>query len=89
MPLNIKNQEAELLVERIIKETNESKTKAVIQALRERLERLTGSRKGPDLERSLLNIAKRCSQMPDLDQRPPDEIIGYNEQGFFGENNGN
>ncbi len=88
MPLNIKNQEAEVLVRQIVKETGESKTKAVIQALKERLERLNGSRKGPDLERSLLAIADRCSQLPDLDKRDPDEILGYNERGFWGESNG-
>jgi hypothetical protein len=55
----------------------------VIVALQERLERLSGQRRAPDLEEALFRIAERCARLPDLDPRPPDEILDYGPDGAF------
>ena len=83
MALNIKNPRTEQLAKQVAKEAGETLTQAVTRALEERLERLSGSRKTPDLLEALLDISKRCSQLPDIDSRSADEILGYNEEGSF------
>jgi hypothetical protein len=49
------------------------------EAERERLQRVQRT-KGPRLSEELLAIAKRCSDLPVLDPRSPEEIIGYDER---------
>ncbi len=83
MALSIKNPEAERLAQEVAARTGETMTRAVIVALQERLERLSGRRCGPDLAEALLRISQRCSQLPDLDPRPVDEILGYGPDGGF------
>ena len=83
MALSIKNPEAEELARRVAAESGESLTQAIIHALEERLERLKGRRRAPDLKETLLAISSRCSALPDLDPRHPDEILGYDERGTF------
>ena len=85
MALSIKNLEAERLAAKISKKTGETMTRAVIVALQERLERLTGRRRGPVLAESLTRISRRCSSLPDLETRSADEILGYDEIGAFKE----
>ncbi len=85
MALSIKNPEAERLAAEVSRRTGETLTRSVIVALQERLERLTGRRRGPNLAESLMHISSRCSQLPDLDSRSPDEILGYGEAGTFEE----
>ncbi len=36
------------------------------------------------LEEEILKISKRCSSLPDLDKRSPDEILDYNQIGAIG-----
>ena len=81
--LNIKNPHTERLAQLIARETGETLTQAVTIALEERLERLRGSRMAPDTVQAILEIAARCSALPDLDKRTPDEILGYDETGGF------
>ena len=77
MALNIRNPEAEKLAEALVKLTGETKTEAVTQALRDRLARLRRERTRPHLADELDEIALRCSRLPVLDSRTPDEILGY------------
>lgn len=84
MALNIKNTRTEQLAHEIAKETGESLTQTITTALEERLERLRGRRQLPVLQETLWEIAQRCRQLPDLDLRPPEEILGYDEMGGFG-----
>ncbi len=84
MALNIKNSRTEQLAKMVAKETGETLTEAVTRALEERLERLSGRRQTPNLLETLREISKRCSSLPDLDSRPADEILGYDENGSFG-----
>jgi antitoxin VapB len=83
MPLSIKNSTAEKLARQLAEETGESLTEAIVHSLEERLERLKGRRSAPDLVEALLAIGQRCSTLPDLDTRPADEILGYDDTGAF------
>ncbi len=82
MVLNIKNSEADRLARELAGVTGESLTTAVATALRERLERLGGRSKGRCLESDLNVIAMRCASLPVLDERPEEEILGYDERGL-------
>jgi antitoxin VapB len=59
--LNIKSPEADALVAELTRLTGESKTGAVIVALRERLERAHRERERQRLSSDLLAIGKRCA----------------------------
>lgn len=82
MALNIRNPEAEKLAEALARLTGETKTEAVTQALRDRLARVRRERTERRLADQLDEIALRCSRLPVLDSRTPDEILGYDEHGL-------
>ncbi len=84
MALNIRNPETERLAETLAKLTGESKTQAVTQALRDRLERVRRRRSGRRLADELDEIAKHCGSLPVLDDRAADEIVGYDAHGLPG-----
>lgn len=84
MAFSIKNDEADDLVRELAALTGESLTAAVTTSLRERLERLQRERER-DVEagvQRLLDFGRRVSQLPVLDDRPIDELIGYDEDGL-------
>ncbi len=83
MALSIKNPETERLARELARTTGESVTRAVTEALRDRLVREAGH-KG-DREQILAEIREiqaRVAALPVLDDRTPDEIIGYDENGL-------
>jgi antitoxin VapB len=82
MALNIRNPEVEQLAEAMVELTGETKTEAVKQALCDRLERLRRDRAGRRLADELDEIALHCARLPVLDDRPADEILGYDEHGL-------
>ena len=82
MALNIRNQEAEELAEALAKLTGESKTEAVKQALRDRLQKIRKERSGRCLADELDEIALHCASLPVLDDRNADDILGYDENGL-------
>lgn len=82
MAVNIKDPATEKLVRQLAAETGESITAAVAGAVEERLERLRGSRSVPDLAADLMDIASRVSRLPVLDDRGPEEILGYGPDGL-------
>jgi len=83
MPLNIRNKQAEELAEALAKLTGETKTEAVTQALRERLERVRRSRTTRRrLADDLDEIALHCAGLEVRDPRSADEIIGYDDHGL-------
>ena len=82
MPLNIRNKQAEELAGALAKLTGETKTEAVTQALRERLQRVGRARAKRRLADELDEIAVHCSALPVLDRRSAEEIIGYDKNGL-------
>lgn len=79
--LSIKSPETEALAREVAALTGESLTAAITNALRERLDQLR--QKGEQsLAEQLDDIALRCAALPDLDTRPPEDIIGYDEHGI-------
>ena len=82
MPFSIKNAETERLARKLAGMTGESLTGTVKRALKERLERVEAGHGGRSLADELDEIAKRCAGLPLLDDRSPDEILGYDERGL-------
>jgi antitoxin VapB len=82
MALSIKSIETEHLAREIAARTGESLTGAIQKALEERLERLNSNRRSQALAAQIDDILQRVDEMPDLDARTPDEIIGYDENGL-------
>ncbi len=82
MALNIRNEETERLADTLSKLTGETKTEAVREAVRERLERIRRHQTGIRLADELDAIASHCASLPVLDERTPDEILGYDEDGL-------
>lgn len=82
MPLNIRNQQAEELATLLAKMTGETKTEAVIRALKERLEHVRRTRSRRGLADDLDEIALHCAALPVRDRRSADQIIGYDEHGL-------
>ncbi len=82
MPLSIKDPETDRLARELAMATGESLTTAVATALRERLERVRGRARGPDLIEELNAIALRCAALPQLDDRSEEEILGYDRHGL-------
>ena len=82
MPLNIRSQETEELANALAKLTGETKTEAVTQALRERIQRVRRARAKRRLADELDEIALHCSTLPVRDTRSADEIMGYDENGL-------
>ena len=61
--------------------TGESMTRAVTEAIRERLEREKGKRGRSGIAEKLMKIGRRCVSRPVADARSPDEIL-YDEDGL-------
>ncbi len=83
MPLSIKDPEADRLARSLAQRTGETLTTAVINALRERLEREV--RKDQAVEtvvEDVMEIGRHCAALPLLDERPADQILGYDENGL-------
>jgi len=85
MALNIRKSETEYLVKELVALTGETKTEAVTRAVEERLDRLRREGRGRRLADELDRIALHCSDLPVLDAREADEIIGYDEYGVPGQ----
>jgi antitoxin VapB len=84
MALSIRNKKAEMLAREAAREGGETMTDAIIYALEDRIARYRGRRIEQDLAEQILDIAKRCSALPDLDRRAAHEILGYDENGTVG-----
>lgn len=82
MALNIKNPEAERLARELAEATGENITQAVTQALREQLIRKTGRTDPAVLREEMRAIQERFNRRPVLDDRSPEEIVGYDEDGL-------
>ena len=81
MALSIKNDETERLARQVARETGESLTEAIQKALQQRWERLQGRRRSHVLVGQVEDLLRRVDALPNLDSRPEDEILGYDEHG--------
>jgi antitoxin VapB len=82
MPLSIKDPETERLARDLARRTGESITVATRKALQERLRRVGSTDRKSLLLADLAAIRRRCAELPVLDPRTPEEIIGYDERGL-------
>jgi len=82
MALSIKSVEVERMAREIAAKTGESLTGAIQKALQERLDRLRRERRSQILSSQLQEILRRVDQLPVLDSRSADEILGYDEHGL-------
>ena len=82
MALSIKHDEADRLARDLAMMTGETLTEAVLNALRERIHRQRARGRTVQLRKELLAIGRRYVSLPLLDERPTDEILGYDEHGL-------
>jgi antitoxin VapB len=86
MALNIKNRETEQLARELARRRKQGITEVVTEALRKEVERERKKPRRGDREefcRRIQGIVDHFNRLPALDDRPDDEILGYNEQGHF------
>jgi len=57
-------------------------TEAIRKALRERLERVRRTRGCAPLGDEIARLQKRVATLPILDERSPEEILGYDLEGL-------
>lgn len=82
MAMSIKSSNVERLAREVAAQTGESLTGAIQTALEERLQRLKTQRRNQATRAQLEEILRRIDQLPVLDSRPPDEILGYDDDGL-------
>jgi antitoxin VapB len=82
MALSIKDPETESLARNLARATGESITQATKRALEERLRRVGGHSRRTALLEDMAEIRRRWSAIPVLDDRTPDDILGYDEHGL-------
>jgi antitoxin VapB len=81
MSLNIKDPEAHRLARKLAEQTGETMTRAVTEALRERLARLSRDRRPETTADDLLAIGRRCAAT--LKGKPVDHgALLYDERGL-------
>jgi len=78
MVLSIKSALADELARDLAALTGESLTDAVVESLKARLAVERRRRHGRDLS----DVVERFSKLPVLDERDPDEILGYDTGGL-------
>jgi antitoxin VapB len=84
MALSIRDPETDRLARELAALTGETMTQAIRIALEERLEREKADRQAR-IERkrnAVMEILKEIWALPVLDDRPADEILGYDEHGL-------
>ena len=83
MAFSIKNEQTDRLARQLAAATGESLTEAVTVALEERLarERARALRR-PGIGERLRRLAADVSKLPVLDDRTPEQIVGYDEHGL-------
>lgn len=84
MAVLIKDDDADHLIRLLADRTGQSLTDAVKSAVEEKLQRTPLSEAEiAERKRRIAEIVAEARAMPTLDDRTPDEIVGYNEHGHF------
>ena len=81
MALSIKSEEADRLARELAAETGETLTEAVETALRERLDR-EHAKHAASMRSRLKRLAADVAAIRVVDDRTPEEIIGYDDAGL-------
>ncbi len=81
MSLNIKNEDTHRRAKELARLARETMTEAVDRAIAERLERIRRRRNRTALVERLLEIGHKCSKLPVLDMRSPEDML-YDERGL-------
>jgi antitoxin VapB len=82
MALSIKDPETERLARSLAQLTGENITTATRRAIEERLRRLGGQSRRAALLQDMAEIRRRWSEMPVIDDRSPEDILGYDDHGL-------
>jgi len=82
MALNIKNPEAHRLAQELADSTGATLTDAVTEALRERIASLRRAEPVAVLIEEVREIQAFVAQLPDRDDRSPEELLGFDEWGL-------
>jgi antitoxin VapB len=82
MALSIKDAETERLARDLAQLTGETITMATRRAIEERLRRLGGQSRKAILLEELADIRRRWSEMRVVDDRTPEQILGYDDHGL-------
>ena len=84
MALHISNPKANRLARKLARQKGETLTAAVIRALEERLEKndLRGRENREARKAAIMEIVEEFKKLPVLDDRSPDELLGYDENGL-------
>lgn len=82
MALSIKDPETERLARALAARTGESITVATRRAIEERLRRTGAQTRRAALLEDMEAMQRRLSALPILDDRSPEEMIGYDEHGL-------
>jgi antitoxin VapB len=84
MSINIKNREAEALLEELKAATGKGTSQLVLELLRREASRLRARRirSADEAEARLVLLHRELATQPVLDPRSPDEILGYDENGL-------
>jgi antitoxin VapB len=83
MALTIVNEEVERLVRELASQTGEPIPQLILAALQERAGRLQRQRSEVSAIARIRQSRARCVQLPDLDPRSAEDILGYSADGAF------
>lgn len=82
MALSIKSPTADQLARELVAATGETLTEAVETAIRERLERKVHGVRSRRIQHRLDALRAELRELPVVDDRAADEILGYDEDGL-------
>ncbi len=82
MALSIKDTETDRLARELARTTGESLTDAIKRALEERLARERARRTSHTLAATIRRVQESVAQLPIVDARPADELLGYDDAGL-------
>lgn len=82
MALSIKDSETDRLARELARTTGESLTDAIKRALEERLARERARRASRSLGATIKRVQEAVAQLPVLDPRSADELLGYDDVGL-------
>ncbi|TPQ27794.1 PSK operon transcription factor [Bradyrhizobium guangdongense] len=82
MALSIEDSETEHLAQRLAEITGETIAMATQRAIEERLLRIGSQYHRAALLDDLAEIRRRRSELPVVDYRTQDEVVGYDERGL-------